>query len=92
MKNGPRKTTYKITEYSCLPCKYLRTDLIRSGFEPLRDYHCTHPDKPRRWTSLSNIDDNKGTFIGRKPNTPEWCPYLKNGKKSVSISYSRYKD
>ena len=83
-KNGPRKTTYKIIEFSCLPCKYLRSDLLCSGFEPIREYHCTHPEKPK-----GIMYGAKGQYIGRKPNTPDWCPYLlKQNKKQFNVKLS----
>ncbi len=79
-KNHPykRKAGYKVVEVppqeaytykSCHECMYYENRLIKSGFNPIREKVCTHPQAPRNYFRGGNLDNILG--FGQ---TPNWCP------------------
>lgn len=73
-KEGP--SIKKITITVCQGCKYLLSDLSKTGRNPVRNYHCIHPDVVIK-TEFPIVQTPMP--IGYSDDTPEWCPYI-NGK------------
>lgn len=58
-------------ELRCSGCEYFKHTLVRSGFNPLYNNNCNHPEiKQSKWPWEGNLPDDGIT--------PEWCPYLIN--------------
>ncbi len=76
-----------ITERSeklvCTRCDFLKYNLIRSGIDPQWECLCLHPRAKEVNEAMPGADrcwstnGAPGCWIGEQPDTPEWCPLLK---------------
>ena len=65
----------KIEYHTCSNCDNQESNLIKSGFNPIREYKCAHENSKSEqiWVPKGYLGtDEKGDI-----KTPKWCPYLK---------------
>jgi hypothetical protein len=71
---------------TCFGCDHYQRRLVRSGYNPMYDNHCNHPNMPT--LNGSNILDIE---INGYVETPNYCPLLKVHTYTEDVCLSEYK-
>lgn len=76
---GPSELVVPAQRYmSCKGCKYLKSQMIRSGRNPEHKNKCLCPPNDKEYSVLYGPGKEiPKSYDGYRIETPEWCPILK---------------